>query len=192
MIVLPAPALGFGDGGGVGYGGWNEGTVGGFVDFVAVFGEVGDEAAAEAVAGGDEAVVFLDLRVGDVGGDGLGGAFFGGAFEVLGIGEFAGVGEDDGLVAIELGEVESHLVDDVEFDGIGGAVDGDVALEDGFEFFEAFAGEDGDVGKFVGVGAVGVDGMPGAVLGGDEFALGGAGAGGELGVGSVGCELGFG
>ena len=164
--------MGFGDGRGLGYGGWDEGAVGSFVDFVAVIGEVGDKAASEAVAGGDEAIVFLDLRVGDVGGDGLGGAFFGGAFEVLGIGEFAGIGEDDGLVAIELGEVESHLVDDVEFDGIGGAVDGDVALEDGFEFFEAFAGEDGNVGEFVGVGAV-------------------ARAGGELGVGRVGSEAGF-
>jgi hypothetical protein len=128
---------------------------------------------------------FIELVVGV----GVLGVVFGGFGECLGGG---------GVVGIDGGEVEGGvgLEDALETPGEGDGAVGEVELGGGLggeglepvlaelgEFFGVIGGEDG--GLCVAAVAEGV-------LGGGLFALGGAGAGGFLGVGAVGLETFFG
>ena len=105
-------------------------------------------------------------------------------------GDGGGVAGD--ALAVEFGTVDSveagdapfgvdHEVYEGAFIGVGGL---EFVVEDGAEFFEFF-------GIFLGEeGVAGEDAVFVGVLGGGGFSFGSAGAGGELGVGSVGCEAG--
>ena len=148
------------------------------------FAEGGDEVGVVAAEALDAAVQVEEgaIRVGGFEGGGeleRGGRFCSGG------GEFVDdVGPGD-LEAFHIPFDFDHFFDEAEFGGVLGEEIVDVLVVEDFEAAVAFAVDDhavdeafeGDVFEFAGV------------LGGDGFALGGAGAGGELGVFDIGLAL---
>jgi hypothetical protein len=112
------------------------------------------------------------------------GPFGGGVGAVLDLaGAFQSIGVQAGFDAGHTAETPvgpGHLAEAELLDLVGGLVGGAEAVEEGLEFGGVLDGEDGVAGG---------EAAGAAVVGDFGFALGGAGAGGELGVAAIGVDL---